>query len=720
MIRNNILILTAAILWHYTNAQDTIPTRELREFVVTATRSEIYEEDVPRSLTVISSKEIESSGFQKLGELLSVQQGITMIGSRGTPGSTQTVFMRGESGNHTVIMIDGIPVTDPSSVNRSLDLSELSLSGIDHIEIVRGTQSTLYGSSAIGGVINIFTKGKQSNGFHVNTELEGASFGESGLEGNSDIHLNYSFEKGLFFNADVNNSVVNGIDATVDTVTDENVYNVRDNDNFSKMDISGNFGYKNDKIDAMVSYKAVHQKADIDKGAFRDDDNYFVELNRGILNYHVSYIFNKQFSIQIRGGESQLVRDAVDDSSIVDFNNTFDHTYSSYTYIGNSSDNELQANISLNGLSIVTGGGVQLEEMNQRSYIYSKSMFGTYEMESDYDSIDPSASAINAYIQSDINGKLISEKLWRLNVLTGTRFEQHSMYGNYFTWEFTPSLKVGDNAMIFGNYSTAFNAPSLYQLYAPEKNYISKISRGNKNLQPEKSHGFEFGVKQNSGGISFGVSIFKTIVKNTIAYVYLWDGTVGIDTLGNDWMRDDYRGDTYINIGTQTNTGFDITLNAELSMKLKFAINLNIVNGKLKYSPLEIDTGNVGNNHVQVFESGQFISDDVEIERLTRRSSSANIALQYSPVKKLVFRLEGNHVGPRGDVFYDVNLGPYGALATTTVSDYSLLNFATTYHFSDNFLANFRINNFENKKYYEINGFSTTGRVFLLGLRIKF
>lgn len=73
--------------------------------------------------------------------------------------------MRGANSNHTVIMVDGMRLSDPSSVDNALDLGELSLTNIERIEIVRGAHSTLYGSSAIGGAVNIITKKNDRLGF---------------------------------------------------------------------------------------------------------------------------------------------------------------------------------------------------------------------------------------------------------------------------------------------------------------------------------------------------------------------------------------------------------------------------------------------------------------------------------------------------------------------------------------------------------------------------
>ncbi len=94
----------------------------------------------------------------------------------GGPGGTTSVFIRGTNSNHTKVLIDGIDVSDPSSPDGSFDFSNILTAGVDRIEVLRGPQSGLYGSDAVGGVINIITKsGSGPAQFHGS--IEGGSFG---------------------------------------------------------------------------------------------------------------------------------------------------------------------------------------------------------------------------------------------------------------------------------------------------------------------------------------------------------------------------------------------------------------------------------------------------------------------------------------------------------------------------------------------------------------
>lgn len=128
--------------------QDTLKTLQLKEVIVTATRTEKNVADVGRSITLITSDNVKSSIYNSVSELLSQQEGIYIVGNSQNPGMIQSIFSRGANSNQTLIMIDGVRITDPSTPNNAPDLSELSLANVEKIEIVRGSHSTLYGSSA--------------------------------------------------------------------------------------------------------------------------------------------------------------------------------------------------------------------------------------------------------------------------------------------------------------------------------------------------------------------------------------------------------------------------------------------------------------------------------------------------------------------------------------------------------------------------------------------
>jgi vitamin B12 transporter len=281
-----------------------------------------------------------------------------------------------------------------------------------------------------------------------------------------------------------------------------------------------------------------------------------------------------------------------------------------------------------------------------------------------------------------------------------------------------------DGGLLYATYATGYNAPSLYQLYDAtpyytwDKNYTTGLTRGNKNLKAETSKTFEVGYKQTLGNLSLSVAYYTTEVSNVIEYVYLWNKDVAIAELGTDFNRDDYRGDTYINLGTMYTQGIELGVNSKISEKLNLSANVNLTSGKLNYRPHTIDTAQTGCNHVQIFNTGAFVYDkSVDVQGLTRRPSTANISLTYMPLKRVALNASIRYVGPRGDVYYESKLGPYGALATVSVEHYTLLDLSARVAIYKGLSASVRVENVTDKKYYEINGFTTRGRGVYVTLR---
>ena len=108
------------------------------------------------SVEIISAEEIKKNSFNFVSEALQISSGV-YVSQTGSFGGTATVRIRGASSDQTLVLIDGVPISDPSSPGGGYDFSSLLTSNIDRIEILKGSQSTLWGSDAIGGVINIVT-----------------------------------------------------------------------------------------------------------------------------------------------------------------------------------------------------------------------------------------------------------------------------------------------------------------------------------------------------------------------------------------------------------------------------------------------------------------------------------------------------------------------------------------------------------------------------------
>ena len=151
----------------------------LQEVIVTANKYEKKQSQTGKVVSVISSEMLRQSGGRSLGELLNQVAGVTVPGANNNLGSNQTINIRGGSAGNALILLDGIPVNDPSVISNYFDINLLSVDQIERVEILKGGHSTLYGSDAVAGVVNIISRkgAREKNKPALNASLSGGSFG---------------------------------------------------------------------------------------------------------------------------------------------------------------------------------------------------------------------------------------------------------------------------------------------------------------------------------------------------------------------------------------------------------------------------------------------------------------------------------------------------------------------------------------------------------------
>ena len=201
------ILVVAAVLFTGTLLAQTDSTGNLDEVTVTATKTEIKQSQTGKAVTVIDEATIRRNVGKSLTELLNTQAGIFITGANNAAGSNQDLYLRGAATGNTLILIDGIPVQDPSQINsNSIDLNNITLNNIERIEILKGAQSTLWGSNATAGVINIITKKNGANPINVNGLLAYGSYNTfkaaAGVNGSKDklqynVAYNYLNSKGF-------------------------------------------------------------------------------------------------------------------------------------------------------------------------------------------------------------------------------------------------------------------------------------------------------------------------------------------------------------------------------------------------------------------------------------------------------------------------------------------------------------------------------------------
>lgn len=475
-------------------------TTTLEPVVVTATRVETPVSEVGSSVTVITKEEIESKQAVHLLDVLRGVPGLDVV-RQGGLGQQASVFLRGANSAHTLVLVDGIEVNDPSSPSRAFDFASLSVDNIERIEIVRGPGSTLYGSDAMGGVINIITR-KGAGKIQTSLTAEAGSFKthqeKVAVSGGTD-RVNYSLA-GSYLDSE-------GI-----SVAGKDYGNV-EKDGYTRKDLSARVGLMpTDNLGFDFFYRYLNAEADLDNsgGTGGDDPNYTSDSSSNMFKVQAQLALFKNFWEQTLG------------YAITDYDRTLqngtdaDHPDNSEQsqYDGQLTKVDWQHNLNLSPSNILTlGAEYEQESMQSRSY----STFMAYDP--DTGTFFPS-SYLSAFPEKSEHtvGYYLQDQLWigkNFVATGGMRLDDHSRYGGHDTYQFTASYSVPLTKTRFkGSYGTGFKAPSLSQLYS---------SYGDVNLKPETNSGWDAGMEQSfwSERILVSATYFESDFKNLIEYSYV-------------------------------------------------------------------------------------------------------------------------------------------------------------------------------------------------------
>ncbi len=463
------LIITLLITDSVTAQKDSIQVKELDEVVITATKYPLKLSETGKVLTVITKEQIEHSAGKDLGQLLNEQTGIVVNGANSNAGKDKSVFVRGALNKYTLILLDGVPVTDPTGVGGAFDIRMLSLNEIERIEILKGSQSTLYGSDAVAGVINIITRKVAEKKIEF---IGGASFGtynsfngNAGLSGHSKI---------IDYNLNYNYTSTDGISEATDTIA----LNSFDKDDFRRQAFQTNLTINAAKhLKISPYYRYSYYKGDFDADAFTDAPNKFSYLlnNTGAI---ASYELPKG-TVIANYGYSFIKRD-------------YTTTYGNYGYRGRFNTGEIYITQTLSKALKVLAG------INLQRYILLDTTLAEK---------NPAASIFSPYIS------FLLQNSKGLSVETGSRFNHHSKFGSYLTYSVNASYLINNRIKIFANASTGFKAPTLTELFG--------LYGANENLKPEKSKNFEGGIQASlvQKKLIITATGFKRNIKDLIAYV---------------------------------------------------------------------------------------------------------------------------------------------------------------------------------------------------------
>ncbi len=483
----------------------------LEEIVVTASRVEEPVREVASSITVITEKEIESRKATTVAEVLRNVPGLD-VSKSGGPGGLTSVFIRGAKSEHTLVMVDGVEMNDPMDPGRSYDLSKLTVDNIERIEIIRGPQSTLYGSDAIGGVINIITK-------------KGEGKPRSFISGEVGSYRTYQGKAGLSFGTKLLNFSL-GISHfdTEGFSSAHKKYGNTERDGHRNTSISARLGinpFEFLEMDLILRY--IDSKTDLDRGGGpnQDDPNYFLDhrqlffKTQGRLN-----LFDKLWEQKIGFSLSEHEREYKDRPDILHPFDSSRGIYDGFTW-----KFDWQHNLFLHETTTITGG-IEYEKEEGKSKYFSQSMWGPYI------SIFPrkSTSTRAFYIQDKVD---LFESFF---ATLGLRVDDHSRFGSKTTFRIAPAyIFKNTGTKLKATYGTGFKAPTLYQLFAPATEW-GPI--GNVNLRLEKSKGWDAGIEQSllKEKITVGATYFRNDFKDLIDYDWAL-GYINIDKAKTEGME---------------------------------------------------------------------------------------------------------------------------------------------------------------------------------------
>jgi outer membrane cobalamin receptor len=624
--------------------------------VVTATRTETPMSQIGNSATVLSGEELALRGASSVADALRALAGVTLVQSGGS-GSMTSIFMRGGESDYTKILVDGIPMNEPGG---SYNLAYLSTSGIDRIEVVRGPQSALFGSDAISGVIQVFTKRGRSEGLspRPSVMIEGGTYATlrygGGLEGSND-RMDYAVS---FFRTDTDNDVANG--------------------SFNETTFAGNLGLQ---LSRKAELRAVFRSEAGRSGvpgpwAFErpDPDAYYrrrdvsgsltlTHFQTPAWTHRVSYTVNDSY---------QLSANPLDSGSYTPQyqGRVAPFPFSDWVYESLNQTRRQKANYQSD---LVMPSGHLL------------TVGADYEHESGVVG-DPALNP--ASVTRDNYGVYLQDQ-WSLKnrffAAAGVRLDHNESFGFYASPRVSLALLVRQpgaasawgTTKIKANFGLGIKEPTLLESYSTSIYY-----QGNPDLRPEKTVGFDAGIEQqfHSGRGTLELTYFQNQFRDQIGF-----SITDYSTFAG----------SFFNIGKSRARGLEVSLRREMGWNLEMGGSYTFLDSEVLEASITSDPA---------FAKGQ------ELFRRPRHSGSLD--LRWRP-GRLTLGANALLVGSRVD-------SDFSGLNITRNEGYSLLNLMVNFRLIGGTSLFAAVNNVTDEWYMEALGYPALGRHFRAGLLAGF
>ena len=453
------------------HAADIRADIRMDEVVVSANKMETAVSEVASSVSTVTEEELEARQNRNLVDVLQHMPGIFLTTQEG-PAGMNGLSIRGADSTYTQLRYDGFPLREAADTNSGFSsfYSSLNLApgSIGRIEVLKGSQGTLYGSSAMAGVVSIYSAKKWDSGFHASLDVAGGSWGTF----RTAAQLSYGYDK-CYVNFAPNFVTSDGHKGIW---YDQGGFTLGAGLRLSEkttVELSTLFSsYKNAAYDSQTldaSGKWVSQKA-------LDDDRYHNKGNYLLTGLTLTHEVNDIWSVQGKAAFTNSDRESLG-------------MWGDSEYLSHGSFFELINTVRpLDNLTLVAGAEYEAQSMELK--------------ENRVRVQDKSAGDFSGYAKG-----LLSFLDKKLNLSAGGRFNKHDDFSSHSTWELGLSYAFETDTRVFGRVATGYRTPSLYQRFGGGMYYV-----GNANLKPETSLGFEAGVEQSfwDNKVVFSATVFST------------------------------------------------------------------------------------------------------------------------------------------------------------------------------------------------------------------
>lgn len=420
------------------------------------------------SSSEISERQLETSATGLIAPAIEKTPGL-VSSQNGGPGGRVSFFIRGTESRHVSFTLDGLKINDTSNVDRQFDAAFMTSAFLSGVTVHRGPQAVLYGSDAMGGIVELRTR-KGSDNPETRFLLNGGSFGTVDATLSSD--WGNKKNRGTLTVTQFHTDGISRLNEKRFGATEA------DSADITQLTSSSEHNWAEKwKTELLASY--IHGKNEFDDFS-QDTSKNKGESDQYIIQQKTSYQLKKNSAISLRNGLSRHQRFL----KSLAFGGGIDED----TFGGNLYQNELLHRYDTNKLSLLSGVSNEHEETHTQT-------------------IDKSFDLNSLFLQSayDFHG---------LKLQAGGRADHHSRYGEFLTGSAGVAHNIGKNRLSV-QYSQGFKAPSLYQLYAP---FSFGQNIGNENLVPERNHSWEASWLFMQEAWETEITFFQNRLSNLITF----------------------------------------------------------------------------------------------------------------------------------------------------------------------------------------------------------